>query len=58
MFSITPMSVGDEDKNGAELLQHVAAMLPLKIGQSALLSSLLLLKREEANFGRDAAGEV
>lgn len=32
VFSITPMSVGDEDKNGAELLQHVAAVLPLKIG--------------------------
>lgn len=58
MFSITPMSVGDEDKNGAELLQHVAAMLPLKIGQPALLSSLLSLKREEANFGWDAAGAV
>lgn len=34
VFSITPLSVGDEDKNGAEQLQQVAAvMLPLKIDQ-------------------------
>lgn len=38
VFSITPVSVGDEDKNGAEQqLQQVAAMLPLKTDQPVSL---------------------
>ena len=37
VFSITPVSVGDEDKNGAEQLQQVAAMSPLKIDQPVSL---------------------
>lgn len=40
VFSITPVSVGDEDKNGAEQLQQVAPMSPLKTDQPVSLWSL------------------
>lgn len=40
-FSFTQVSVGDEDKNGAEQLQQVAAMSPLQADQAVSLWSLL-----------------
>lgn len=51
VFSITPVSVGDEDKNGAEQLQQVAVMSPLKIDQP--VREVYYLRGKEVTWGGD-----
>lgn len=50
VFAITPVSVRDEDKNGAEQLQEVAAVSPVQADQPVSLWTLLP-EEEGVNLG-------